>query len=136
MKASKFYRNGFYAQTAKKKNIQTAQALREMADWLETNAEDWGDTVYLSIHSYTWDKEIFKKKVKMLGRKIEKNFSDQGVTATKYFGIPNVNVSVQISRDQICEKVVTGTREVPEEIIPARTEEIIEWKCTDKAFTK
>ena len=36
---------------------------------------------------------------------------------------------VYIMRNQVCERIVTGTKEVPAISYPAHTEEIVEWKC-------
>lgn len=34
-------------------------------------------------------------------------------------------------RDQVCRKVVTGTRTVPEQVIPAHEQDVIEWVCDE-----
>jgi len=41
----------------------------------------------------------------------------------------NVTVTYQVDRESVCKKVVTGTEEVPEQVIPAHTKENFEWVC-------
>jgi hypothetical protein len=68
-----------------------------------------------------------------------KSYNDYAVeylkkfTDAKYGGVRYV---VSLERTKACRKVVTGTKHIPEEIvpekvIPARDEEIIEWICDD-----
>lgn len=40
-----------------------------------------------------------------------------------------VELQFIFSRAAVCTARVLGTREIPERIIPARTEEIVEWEC-------
>ena len=43
----------------------------------------------------------------------------------------SVNLEANFFHDKVCEKVVTGTEEIPERITPAHTVDIVEWKCPD-----
>jgi hypothetical protein len=69
----------------------------------------------------------------------EKVYTDYSVEYIKRFaesGYGGVKYAVNLSREKACKKVVTGTRHieeevVPEQVIPARDEEIVEWICTD-----
>jgi hypothetical protein len=58
---------------------------------------------------------------------------DYGNTLTLHrtFGpeIEGVRVDFNFQREQVCERKVVGTRDVPERIIPAHTEEVVEWEC-------
>ncbi len=47
----------------------------------------------------------------------------------KKFG--SVKFDVNFSRESVCERVVIGTEEIPEKIIPASIREIVEWVCSD-----
>src|SRR6267142_3161814 len=59
----------------------------------------------------------------------------------KQFG--TVEVDLFTYREQICERVKVGEKEVPEQIVPAREEEIVpahtepiyEWKCPDSLLS-
>lgn len=42
---------------------------------------------------------------------------------------PLVLLAASVHREAVCERVVVGTRAVPEKTTPAHTEEIVEWKC-------
>lgn len=76
-------------------------------------------------------KEAFSEFLRQIGsfRKIyqdiyfsaRKSFSDDGRIRIDFF----------TSRDMVCERVVVGTKEVPEQYTPAHTEEIVEWKCSE-----
>ena len=43
----------------------------------------------------------------------------------------STRIEANFYHDTVCEKVVTGTKEIPERIIPAHTKDIVEWKCPD-----
>jgi hypothetical protein len=79
---------------------------------------------------YCHDKETLAATVKAFGSGFKKSNED-----TISF-VPHATPSVRITswHDKVCERVVVGTRElpevrIPETIIPARTEEIVEWRC-------
>ena len=40
-------------------------------------------------------------------------------------------LSVNFAHEAVCEAIVVGTEEVPEQITRAYTKEIVEWKCPD-----
>ncbi len=46
----------------------------------------------------------------------------------------NVTLEVNFGRDEVCERVVVGTEDIPEKIIPATTREIVEWVCPDSVL--
>ncbi len=94
----------------------------------------WGEA--FSIWAYgpgIDEKKEFRRLVKMLSsgaRKLPKEHSNSYVAVTRKFGMDcNVSLQVCVSREAVCKKVVTGTKEIPEQLIPARTEEIVEWIC-------
>ena len=43
----------------------------------------------------------------------------------------SITLRATFYHDTVCEKVVTGTEEIPEKITPAHTVDIVEWKCPD-----
>jgi hypothetical protein len=48
---------------------------------------------------------------------------------TRAFG--SVSLEVNFDREQVCERIVTGSKDIPEKTIEAHTEDIVEWKCPD-----
>ncbi len=48
---------------------------------------------------------------------------------TRDFG--SVELSINFDREQVCERIVVGSKEVPEQTIKAHTEDLVEWKCPD-----
>lgn len=50
-------------------------------------------------------------------------------TLIRTFG--STKLEVNFDREEVCEKVITGTEEVPEETVAAHTREIVEWLCPD-----
>lgn len=80
----------------------------------------------------------FARAGKASGVEVAKEFNgDDWAGLLLRFG-EHVGIAAYAARNQVCERVVTGTREVEEEIVdPAapkikrsRTEEIVEWRCT------
>jgi hypothetical protein len=51
-------------------------------------------------------------------------------TLIRDFGA-GVMLHLNFPREDVCERVVIGTEEVPEKVIPAHVQEIVEWKCPD-----
>lgn len=46
----------------------------------------------------------------------------------------NIALEVNAHREAICERIVTGVQELPAQ--PARTIEIVEWRCSDDPLLK
>jgi hypothetical protein len=116
------------------------EGLRELADFIEAKglelphidarAVSW---VYgYSPKTYQDDPERAKrdmrKAAKTLG-KAEKNHTGNWFELKRRFG--PVLLEINTNRQNICERKVVGTREIEEKVIPARTEEIVEWECYD-----
>ncbi len=112
---------------------QQIDQVRELLTWLEDNPDvpmPYGladGTFNLFIHN----KDKFMKCAKLMGqcKKVpDKNF----YTLRKNFG--TINLDLNAYHNEICERVVVGTEEIPEKIIPeqvipASTKEIVEWRC-------
>lgn len=127
--------------------------LREFADWLEANSEAletldgfsrFETNVSLGGFYVTApDKASFAERVRMLGRG-EKRYVDVDLHVERAFG--PIKVVVYTARENVCRKVVTGTREVtstvrdPEllEQVPlvevTETVEDVEWVCPQSIF--
>ncbi len=50
-------------------------------------------------------------------------------TLRRQFGA--IRLDVNFSHEQVCEKTVVRTEEVPAQLIQAYTKEIVEWKCPE-----
>ena len=50
-------------------------------------------------------------------------------TLIRTFG--STNLEINFDREEVCERVVTGSEEVPETKVAAHTREIVEWLCPD-----
>lgn len=67
----------------------------------------------------------------------EKKVDDTYFELSKKFGVITVNFFAY--RSDVCERVQVGAREIPEQILPAKPEEVIpahtepiyEWKCPE-----
>ncbi len=115
---------------------EMVKGLRAMADFIEANVED--DNLGYS----TIDLNIFTKsneELADLARRfapVAKRYTDQWFCLVKRFS-ENVKLEVNRKREEVCTRVVTGTRTVkvpvyaPLEKIGEREEvqEIVEWDC-------
>lgn len=126
---------------------ELAAGLRVFADMLQANPHVAADLrvhlKYGSMHVFE-DAErsfpAFIRAAKAHGATIVKDYS---TTFAKVRAIwsENFSFALQSDREQVCERVVVGTREVTEEVpdpealaaVPTttvtRTEEIVEWEC-------
>lgn len=114
-------------------NAELAAQLRALADIYEQNPEipapydmREGHTDFVFCH----DRDVFAAAIKAFGAGEKKFTSDRVEFLPASF--PNLIVSCE--RNKVCERVVIGTRHVaekviPERVIPAYTEEIVEWQC-------
>lgn len=117
---------------ARKKFID---GLRALADWFEAHPDIPTPRGEVAINLYSMDtKEEAATFARALGR-CDKRYQDSILYISRRFGA--IRLEALFMRDSVCTKRVVGTREIPEqviparseEIIPARTEEIVEWDC-------
>ncbi len=114
--------------------------MRAILDFYEAHPElklpyELGSSDYTRVYCLD-DKEQFNAHARALGS-FEKQQDDDGndFLLVKYFG--NRRLEVQVDRVAVCERIVVGTEEVPETVIPAQEEKVIpahtreryEWKC-------
>jgi hypothetical protein len=64
-----------------------------------------------------------------------KDFSGHSFYLTRKFS-KSVRLKWWTSREQVCEKKVVGFKDIPEVVIEARREEIVEWECTDAILAR
>jgi len=104
-------------------------SIREMLDFLESHPDfpiPYGMS-YVSLFADT--KEEIVNMVKQLGDVTKHAFDDQ-YTVEKRFGT-RAGITIYISRDQVCRKVVTGIERVEEIVTPAHDKEIVDWICDE-----
>ena len=99
------------------------EGLRELASFLEGNPDL---PLPQAFYGLVWSssKDCTFNLAKGRGP-WHKYFSGSYAYLSRRFG-PH-EYSFGLTRDLVCERIVTGTREVPAS--PARIEEIVEWKC-------
>lgn len=106
--------------------------LEALAQFLRTNPQ-CKLPEQVNFIEYTWHKERVVEFAKTAGH-VEKDYGEYYVAVLKHFG--PINYGVRISRENVCERVVVGTKTIPgrEAYIvpaePAHEEEIVKWECT------
>lgn len=121
-----------------------ATGLRVLADMLAANpavaAELWFALSNIQDFLDTRDEVArFARAALRAGATVDKHFSGERAGVVARFG--PVHVTVTAGRDEVCERVITGTREVTEQVpdpealkaVPlvevTRTVEDVEWRC-------
>lgn len=108
--------------------------LRKIADVLETNQEAkipyFGPCVVRVD-----DSEQLLAQSRVFGGKWAKSVSDDSFNLRQHLGC-SLELYLYADRENVCKKIVIGTKLVPEtvieaQIIPAHEEEIVEWHCPE-----
>jgi len=111
------------------------ESLRELADFYEAHPEcPLPSFPSLNIFADRSDEAVARQQFRAFGA-FEKEFLEDWFVARKRFGV--ITLELNAKREQVCRKVVVGTRQVPERVVPAQpetvipahTEEITEWQC-------
>lgn len=103
--------------------------LREMADWLERHPEYVVTWNPVTINLFPADKDDLAEFVRAAGRS-SKEWTNDWLIVSVAFGPHKIDAN--LSREQVCRRVVTGTKEIPAQ--PARVEEIVEWVCDEPSI--
>lgn len=111
------------------------QGMRECLEWLENHPEVELTAPEINGHVYGNNaKERMGQHARAMGH-ADKDFIQQWAYLRKRFS-GGVRYSVSVSREDVCERVVVGTKTIPahaDYVIPAAPEtevEIIEWRCS------
>lgn len=120
--------------------------LRKMADWLESCHIDLPipQTMAGSIYSgqitdprgivHSIDSVVGMALIAAMAGDVDKEVSSQLFKLKKDFG-GGVGIEWIAYRENVCERVVVGTKVVPAqpahyvEAVPEKVEEVVEWKC-------
>jgi len=101
--------------------------LRDLADFLERRpdlvARIPGDVTFNICSSGIED---FRQTARSFGNANKFNWGSF-VGLRKSFGL--LSLDLFVSKSESCERIVLGRKQVPEEVIPAHEEEIVEWRC-------
>ena len=107
-------------------------ALVEIAEFLESHP-DVPLPLYPSMTAFVPGASELAQAAKALGH-AEKSVLPNWFSMVRRFGTVSFEISAR--RENVCRRVVTGTRVVPattvaEHTIPEHAEEIVEWDCPD-----
>jgi hypothetical protein len=127
-------------------HTEYATGLRAFADMIEQNPEILEVLQYLHLSTHIFAEDDPQSKLALFARiaaryttKVEKSFSTSFASVVAQFA--GVRVSVQTDRDEVCERVVTGTETVtktvpdPDALAAVPTVEVteeveqVEWRC-------
>ena len=106
---------------------QRINDVRAMLDFLEANPEL--DLPWFGIFNSFPEPDDIGKVARMMAPITKKTKGDAYYVLTREFGA--ISLEANFFHERVCEKVIVGTKEIPEEITPAYTEDIVEWKCPD-----
>lgn len=126
-----------------KERDELVSGLRDLADFIEEKGLDLPIKLpRLNLVNYiedSWDKsynavpgsarEKMRRAAIACG-KAEKKWDRYSLELIKEFG-EHVKLTFRTNREQVCEKKVVGFKDIPEQVIEARREEIVEWECRD-----
>lgn len=103
-----------------------AKGLRQLADWYDAHPEAPVPNETSLYACATDTKEEAVRIATMLGS-CQKEWNNATLTLVKTFGA--VRLGFVFWRSSVCTSRIVGTREVPERVVPARTENIVAWDC-------
>lgn len=104
------------------------KGLRTLADWYEAHPFVPILTMPLQICNDVDDKETLAAIARAAGQ-TEKVYD--GLIFRLCFTVGGIPINAIAWRDAVCTRRVVGKRAIPEVIIPARVEDIVEWDCSD-----
>ena len=109
--------------------------LRELADYLELHPELVPQYGGQHVYMHADNADQFSALVSELGGRREKEADDYHIGVTRRFG-PH-EYDLYVDREQVCRKVVTGTRVVPARPAePESVEDVVEWVCDDPILSR
>lgn len=121
--------------TEQEQRQRSISDVRDFLAWLESHPEiplpyEFGAGGRIGIYAWNTKDEarIMARAMGTFEKKADENFLE----LKKKFG--SLIVAAVFSRNQVCKRVVVGTKEIPEEVVPekvtpAHTVEIVEWQC-------
>ena len=113
---------------------QYAESLKLLAEFYDDVPDDF--PVPYVANSFNCYIKVFNNKAEQLAQAIkvtqilggiEKEYFDNFAYLKRKFG--ELELQFVLDRDAVCTRKVVGTKVVPEQTLPARIEEIVEWDC-------
>jgi len=109
-------------------NAEYVESLRKVADWFESHPEvkpphDADEIGLYNIHS--------RAEMETVARAFgscEKEYTDSGYFKLKK-KVGDIEIVAVASREQVCNRKIVGSKFIPEQVIPARTVDVVEWEC-------
>lgn len=110
------------------------QDLRDLADFLEARPEIAEQVCPVNVNVFVYSRKEMALAARAFG-KADKVIVGDWMCLRRVFG--QVTLDVNVTREKVCRKVVTGTRVISASVLPAReetvvpetVEEIVEWQC-------
>ena len=104
---------------------QYAAKLRAVADWFEDHPDAPAPT-FFSVDVFLPTRAALTAAARAIG-------SAEKVHAGEWFylrvTVAETLIDFNVSRTEVCERRVVGTREIPRTVTEAHTEDIVEWEC-------
>lgn len=107
------------------KTSGVAATLRAIADWYDEHPDMPGPHS-LDVSSVPDEKSVAVMVAQALGT-CTKEYTESVLTLARDFG--GIRLRFLFWRTAVCDRRVVGTVEVPEQVTPAYTREIVEWDC-------
>jgi hypothetical protein len=104
--------------------------LREFAQFLEDNPEAPMPTATAGgrYNVFLPSRAAFVAAAKAVGGKLDKKDYPELMVLRRQFG--PIEYDLNVKREQVCERVLVGTRTVPAvDAQPQHQEDVFEWKC-------
>ena len=108
--------------------VKKLDAMYRMIDFLKENP-DIPAPFFGQMDAFSYDSDSLPEIARAM-KPVTKSVSGNFYVLARSFG-GGANLHVNFVRDEVCERIVTGTEKVPKKVIEAHTKEIIEWICPD-----
>lgn len=108
--------------------LDKIQEIRDLLTFLDDHPEvplPYWD----SVHAFTDTDEADLDTVARAMAPCQKSVDSNYFAFERKFG--SLEFSVNFAREEVCERVVVGTEQVPAHTVAAYTKEIVEWNCPD-----
>ncbi len=108
-------------------------ALKELLLWAEQHPELPQPEVQINFGFYGDAPEKAKQRLGQIARALPKSTKEYGSWSFRleYKFHSSVVLNARSYREAVCTKRVVGTKVIPAYSAPERTEEIVEWDCSD-----
>lgn len=107
-------------------------AMRSLLDFLEENPII-PLPYFGTLNAFADTGEVSVADIARAMKPCDKSVSGDFYALSRIFG-DSITFDVNFERDEVCERIVVGTEDVPEKVTPAFTKEIVEWVCPDSVL--